>query len=943
MNHRSAAPVFLTILGAVGSAFAQAGPVDTPVAVSIPATSLGDALRALARQSSLQILFDPALVAGHSVPAINESTSPRAAIDVWLKGTGLEAFEQAPGIIVIRTRREISTSVPDPPRAARPAAPLVPPAAENGSSELQEITVTARKKDEKALDVPVSITAFSQADLQRLNINSFTDYATKTPNLTFSFGTANYGYVDSHTIAIRGISGAGTTGFYIDDTPIPDSLDPRVVDIARIEILKGPQGTLFGQSSLGGNLRLITVSPTPGVDDAHYSAKLGGTSGAGSPDYGFDFAGSHTLIDDALVARAVGFYDHEGGYMHRDAVDPNTGTTLADAANYGAVESYGGSFALRWLMSDRFDVLFRVMAQQSNSNGWLAPYAPLPGFSIQSLTMNRSNDIPEQARDKFYLPSLLLKFKGSGYSLTESLSYFDRSASQLEDGSEGSRDALVADWAGAASVPNPNVFPYAGITGLYTQNSAWPWTELVSYRRTTSETRLSFDKTSFGLSGVTGIYLSRSYSNTYINSGSSPLIKQLGLNTDQASTDVNNYFYGNSTPQSYCRTVVGDTSCSTYGSGLGWESSAPSYHQDAALFGELYYEFSNFELTAGGRYYHQTQTGSEFEAGAFNFSELNIALPKTKQQGFDPKLALKYNFNPEAMVYASFSKGFRAGGAGTPLPTAPASFFAAIGQQPNTATTYTSDFVKNYEIGGKIAFDEGRLEITGALFQMNWSNIQQSIIAPVTAIALIVNAGDARVRGGEFELDAKPAPWVNLHVGAGYEDAIITRGALYWQPTGSAVYNTPKLTANASATFTVPFSAALSSFYTVDGGYISSSYSGTAGCQLNVGPNGLPIDYPASIYPNGYQFFPCPTVGPNNYQGYAPKRAGYVSLNARTGVTWGKSELSLYANNLSNAHPNLGDFSPSSYPAHDPNTGYLVPRVATLQPFNLGLQFRQRF
>jgi outer membrane receptor protein involved in Fe transport len=320
MNHRSAAPVFLTILGAVGSAFAQAGPVDTPVAVSIPATSLGDALRALARQSSLQILFDPALVAGHSVPAINESTSPRAAIDVWLKGTGLEAFEQAPGIIVIRTRREISTSVPDPPRAARPAAPLVPPAAENGSSELQEITVTARKKDEKALDVPVSITAFSQADLQRLNINSFTDYATKTPNLTFSFGTANYGYVDSHTIAIRGISGAGTTGFYIDDTPIPDSLDPRVVDIARIEILKGPQGTLFGQSSLGGNLRLITVPPTPGVDDAHYSAKLGGTSGAGSPDYGFDFAGSHTLIDDALVARAVGFYDHEGGYMHRDAV-----------------------------------------------------------------------------------------------------------------------------------------------------------------------------------------------------------------------------------------------------------------------------------------------------------------------------------------------------------------------------------------------------------------------------------------------------------------------------------------------------------------------------------------------------------------------------------------------------------------------------------------------
>jgi len=937
MSHRLVASVLVTILGAVGSAYAQAGPVDSPVAISIPASSLGDGLRALARQSGLQILFDPGLVVGHTIQAINASISPRTTIDAWLKGTGLEAFEQGPGIIIIRVRHENPTAAPEPPRAARPTDTAVTPAADNGGLEIQEITVTARKKDEKALDVPVSITAFSQADLQRLNINSFTDYATKTPNLTFSYGTANYGYVDSHTIAIRGISGAGTTGFYIDDTPIPDSLDPRVVDIARIEILKGPQGTLFGQSSLGGNLRLITVMPTPGVDDAHYGAKLGGTSGAGSPDYGVDFAGSHTLIDDTLVARIVGFYDHEGGYMHRDAVDPNTGATLANVGNYGAVESYGGSFALRWLVNDHFDALFRVMTQQSNSDGWLAPYAPLPGFSIQTLTMNRTNNIQEQAHDEFYLPSLLLKFKGSGYSVTESLSYFDRSASQLEDGSEGSRDALVADWAGAASVSDPTVFPYAGITGMYAQNTAWPWTELVSYRRTTSETRLSFDKTSFGLSGVTGVYLSKSYSNTYINSGSSPLIQQLGLNTDQASTNVNNYFYGNTTPQSYCRTFVGDTSCSTYGSGLGWESSAPSYHKDAALFGELYYEFANFELTAGGRYYHQTQTGNEFEAGAFNFSELNIVLPKTKQQGFDPKLALKYNFTPEAMVYASFSKGFRAGGAGTPLPTGPASFFAAIGQQPNTATTYTSDFVKNYEIGGKIAFDEGRIEITGALFQMDWSNIQQSIIA------LIVNAGDARVRGGEFEFDARPVRWADLHVGAGYEQSIITRGALYWQPTGSAVYNTPELTLDASVTFTVPFSDSISSFYTVDGGYIGSSYSGTAGCQLNVGPNGLPADYPASSYPSGYQFFPCPTAGPNNDQGSAPKRAGYVSLNARTGLTWGKSELALYANNLSNAHPNLGDFSPSSYPAHDPTTGYLMPRVATLQPFNLGLQFRQRF
>ena len=804
---------------------------------------------------------------------------------------------------------------------------------------LDEITVTARKKSETVLSVPVSVTAFSAADLDKLNISSFTDYATKTPNLTFSYGTANYGYVDSHSVAIRGISGAGTTGIYIDDTPVPDSLDPRVVDIARIEVLKGPQGTLFGQSSLGGNLRLITVAPRPGVDDAHVGAKLGGTSGAGSPDYGADFAGSRTLIDDKLVARVVGFFNHDGGYLHRTAVDPTTGALLADVSNYGAEHAYGGTIAVRYIASDRLDVLFRLMAQETDEDGWSAPYAPLPGFRVQSLTMNRSNDVQEQARDRFYLPSLQLTFKGDGYSVTESLSYFDRRATEIEDGSEGTRYQLNGDWAQAPSASNPSLFPYAGVANL---TDAWPWYGEISARRTTSETRLSFDRTSFGLSGVTGLYLSRSYSNTTLNSGQSSVIQSLGLNTDQGTTDSNAYFGGSAAPQSYCRTSVGDHSCSTYGSGLAWASSAPNYHKDYALFGELYYEVANFEFTGGGRYYSQTQNGSEFEAGALNFSELNFTLPQTKQTGFNPKLAVKYTFSPHAMAYASFSKGFRSGGAGVPLPiVTPASFLNAIGQKANTPTTYNSDFVKNYEIGSKLELAGGALVLTGALFQMDWTNIQQSIIAPVSQIALIANSGDARVRGGEFEAVWKPAGFLDLHAGIGYEDAVITHGVLYWQPTGSRVYNTPKITANASATFTVPVNAQLSSFLTLDASHVGDSVSGTAGCQLNPGPGQLPE------YPNGTAFFPCPTLNANTTQGYAPVRAGYSILNTRFGFMWGTAELAFYASNLTNARPNLGDFNPSSYPKYDvpapPGTGYLIPRVATLRPFNAGLQFRERF
>jgi outer membrane receptor protein involved in Fe transport len=817
------------------------------------------------------------------------------------------------------------------------AVPQMTAAQQSGAAEstpsadrLEEVVVTARKQTETLLDVPVAITAFSEASLEKYDIRSFTDYATKVPNLSFSYGTANYGYVDSHTVAIRGISGAGTTGVYIDETPVPDSLDPRILDIARIEVLKGPQGTLFGQSSLGGNLRMITVQPSETDPDVHYSARMGGTSGAGSPDYSVDFAGTQKLIDGVLYVRAVGFYDHEGGFLHRVATDPSTGDVLANVNNYGAQKSYGGSLSFRWIANDRTDVTLRMMAQDSESDGWSAPYAPLPSFSIASLTMNRTDNVQERANDRFYLPALNVEYRGDGYSLHESLSYFDRHATQIEDGSEGTRDALSADWSAV----------YPGINAIYADNQAFPWTGDTSYRRTVSETRLSFNKTSFGLSGTTGIYLSRSMTGSVFDGGNLPLIQQLGLNTNAAVTA--NSGTAPPTPTSYCRSSVTDTSCPTYGSGLVWYSYQPSYHNDEAAFGELYYDLGQFELTAGGRYYKQRQTGYEDNAGALNFSYLNIQVPETKQSGFTPKLALSYKINPTTMVYGSYSQGFRAGGAGVPLPLGPSAFLSAIHATINQPTTYTSDKVVNYEVGGKMEALNGRLIVTGALFQMNWTNIQQTIIAPQSYITLIANAGDARVRGGELEATAKATDYLDLHAGLGVEDAVITNGVLYWQPTGSRVYNVPKVTANASATFTVPITGALSSFYMVDGSYVGNSVSGTAGCQLNVGRGGL-AEYPASSYPNGYQFFPCPPVSPTNLQGIAPTRASYSVVNARLGLNWGKSQLSLYANNLTNIHPNLGDFNPESYATHDPQTGYIIPRVATLRPFNTGLQFRQKF
>jgi outer membrane receptor protein involved in Fe transport len=127
-------------------------------------------------------------------------------------------------------------------------------------TDLTTITVTARKRGESLAEVPTSITAFTGEALQDFNIQSFNDYATMTPNLSFSYGGGPTGISDARAVAIRGITGqnlfgtAGATGFYIDDTPLPGSVDPRILDIDNIEVLKGPQGTLYGESSLGGKL-----------------------------------------------------------------------------------------------------------------------------------------------------------------------------------------------------------------------------------------------------------------------------------------------------------------------------------------------------------------------------------------------------------------------------------------------------------------------------------------------------------------------------------------------------------------------------------------------------------------------------------------------------------------------------------------------------------------
>jgi len=256
---------------------------------------------------------------------------------------------------------------------------------EPATEGLAEIIVTAQKRSESEQTVPLSMTTFGEVALQQKAISTFFDYGTKVPNLAFAMTGDGVG--TSRTISIRGISGDNVTGFYVDETPLPDSIDPRVLDVGHIEVLRGPQGTLYGARSMGGTVRIITKTP----DLSHFSADLHGGTGktwnTDRPNYTGDAVVNIPLAQGRAALRLSGFYDYQAGYMKRSyCTDPNTTANNLNAVptctpltntpglvttvdNVADLKTYGGAAALTVKVSDALTVTPRVMLQRTAYNG----------------------------------------------------------------------------------------------------------------------------------------------------------------------------------------------------------------------------------------------------------------------------------------------------------------------------------------------------------------------------------------------------------------------------------------------------------------------------------------------------------------------------------------------------------------------------------------------
>jgi iron complex outermembrane recepter protein len=741
------------------------------------------------------------------------------------------------------------------------------------SPELQTVIVSARRRDEPLERVPISATVFTADDLQDFNIQSFDDYATKTPNLSFTYGQGPTGIADARTVSIRGITGqnlggtGGATGFYIDDTPVPSSIDPRVLDISNIEILKGPQGTLFGEGSLGGNVRLITNQPDLTKDALGYMGQVGATAGGGSPDGGGDVIANIALIPDKLALHVVMFANHDAGYLTRTyptdpaspgVGNPNLSVPRTSVGDQGAVTSYGGSISTLLKATENFDATLRVILQNSSDHGFPATFAPLPAFT-PIYTLNRAFDVQAHANDSWVLPSLDLKYHVPGWEFVSSTSYFYRHTQDVEDSTYGTAQINAVDYA-VDLPPQPFLWRGEHYTNQFVE-----------------ELRASFDPF-HNLSGTFGVYYSKARTLFSI-----PPIDATGL----VAASVGN-------------TVVGP-----WPNDLLWFQDDWFEQRDTSVYGELYYKFfDKFNLTLGARQYWLSQHSSGDAGGFQDFTEFSEATPgSNSQNGLNPKVGLSYQATEQTMVYASASKGFRAGS-----ETGPSAFLNFCSEPGLTASDLEhvkADTVWSYELGSKVHVPDTGVLISAAAFYIDWENPQQQLALPCGAYFQI-NGGKATIAGAEFDMSGHVTPSLLLRAGAGYEKTDMTDpGPLVYagvQP-GSRLAGVPEFTANVGGIYTHALTAQMKGFVSADYSYTGNSVSilvGGAGAQST--------------------------------------RPSYSLVNMRLGVDVGKSELSLNVRNLTNAKPNLGDIGYVGY-AQFNSAGGVIPQVATLPTTTVMLQY----
>lgn len=615
-----------------------------------------------------------------------------------------------------------------------------------------EIIVTATRQSQALSRVPVSVVAKTQLDLDKQGIRSINDVARLTPGITFGQSTTYYG-TGQTTIAIRGVdsgSGIPTTGIYIDDTPVQTrqgvspSLSnpyPQVFDLDRVEVLRGPQGTLFGSGSVGGAVRFI--SPKPEYKDVSiYSRAEVATTENGAPSFELGLAGGGPLVEDKLGFRASVWTRRDGGYI--DRLDRYSKRKIDKDIN--GQDVFASRFALGWKATETLTITPSIFYQtqyiEDGSRFELATSNPTKVDYNLSL-----NTRPESRSDRFYLPSLKMELDLGSMSLVSDTSYFTRRTRTRSDDASLS----LAIFAGVTGEFLPGFEEYTPTTGSATRQKAF-----------TQELRLQNNNSGDRFNWIAGLFYQKAkVSDQY--AGEDPRLldvinvgqQQLGEPEFGSLTDI----FGTELYQGR------------------FSVFQRNIHRDdqKAIYAQADYElFDGFKVTAGGRYTIAKYRFDAFTAGPLFTTDGQSDTLRATSKDFTPKVGVSYQADRDNFFYANAAKGVRGPGVSPAVGATCTADGAAIGFDPLTSRAVNPDSIWSYEAGSKNRLFGGLLQVDASVYRINWKNVQTLLILPDCQQQIMLNLGDAKIDGFDLATNLRPARGLTLGASVSYTKARYT-------------------------------------------------------------------------------------------------------------------------------------------------------------------------
>jgi iron complex outermembrane receptor protein len=761
-----------------------------------------------------------------------------------------------------------------------------PPATEANT----EIIVTATKRASTVQDVPFSVNAQTQEDIERANASTIEEISRNVAGLAVQ----NLGPGQSQ-VSIRGVSAGQIVrdqpgvkeqvGIYLDESVVSLSLftpDFDLFDLNRVETLRGPQGTLFGSGSVGGTLRYITNQPRLGVTEGMVEANVNMVE---ESDLGYHLKGAINVpLGNTAAIRAVAYGQHYAGFI--DALGPAAGKNVNDGSRVG------GRVTLLWEPIPELRITPRVVYQEAKANGFNRQEVfnlYLNPFTVPAHTYSEREQfllLREDFRDETLLADLTASYDFGPVELTSISSYIKR-------------DILVSRDASAlsGSVSVDLGFPIAAV--LLPSNLR----DTTDLKQFTQEVRLS-------------------------STGAGPLQWLVG----GFYTDIDRFYRQRLPTPGYAAFVdaaFGAGTSAAVANGFPdldspYNADLPYDIKQKAVFGEASYDFGQFKLTAGGRYYDFEETRNFISGGLFSGSDTFIG-DETKSNGFSPRVIGTWEPNRNLSVNVQAAKGFRLGGVNDPLNVTlctpeDEALFGAF-------QAYDDETLWNYEAGVK--YSRGPVTFNAAVFHTEIKNLQVTLDAGSCSSRIVFNVPKAHTTGIEAEFAASPMPGLELSLAGSYIDAQFdsTIGNPALIPVtgireGNRLPTVPKFQMAAVAHYSQRFSSNADWYVNASYQHVGSRYTQPADQENN-----------PRTFVHGLPVFGMPADASTTLNLRLP---AYDLVNLSAGLAFNNGmEIVLYANNIFDENPLL------SFDRERGGRARLGFNVG--QPRTIGLTFRQKF